>query len=112
MKLTLDFKERLVFNGILPDSGNIIDMTIRKDLLEKVILTQGELVKSEIKETEEGGYKWDDKKVESFNKTIDLTKAEMTYLKKCVKQLDDEGKVNQDLLPLCIKVNDLKEEEK
>lgn len=107
MKLTLDFKERLVFASILTSKGKILDMKVREDLTSRIPLSQEELTGAGLV-VESENYKWDDKKAEKYKKEFDLSGAEVEYLKKCVNELEKNEQVDPNNLSVCVKVRDLK----
>ncbi len=99
VKKKLGVKDRLlVLNELLPKQGNIIDLTIAKDIRGKVAIGQAEMTKLEMKKTDEG-LKWEDK---GQIKTIGFSNAEIELLRTQVADLDKQKKITAELLDLCL----------
>lgn len=101
MQLTL--RDRLIILNILPTEGNFITMTAKHDLIEKIKVTQDEIVSLKIESTPEGGIKWDGTKDEE--KEFEITELELKLVKEKLKKLDEEGKLNDDILIIYKKIN-------
>jgi len=97
----LNIKERLLMAGLYPQKGNLIAQTLVKDISERVRLTQEEIKKLNFR-SENNLYRWDEDKV--GEKEFILTETELNFLREQVSRLDKENAVNQDLLPLCLKI--------
>jgi len=102
--LKLSIKERLYFTNILPAQGNLIDMTLRQDIIKKVAINQEEIKNYNIRVENEATF-WDAKKDTGL--PLLLTNAEIEYLKKAAKQIDQESKITCDTLSIIKKIFDL-----
>ena len=109
--MKLFVQERMLIPNLLPEKGNIIDMTVKRDIVKKVELTQEELteLKLEVKQaanTDNVYYTWDREKDVGID--VELTKKELELLQKQVKTLDDAGEITDQLFDLCVKITDEK----
>jgi len=105
MKLTV--KDRIHFSALYPQEGNIVTQLLVKDIQEKVNLTQEE--SKEIGLKQEGQtIVWDDEK--AGKKDVKFTETEMEFLKGRVENLNNENKVTQDILSICLAVQNYKKE--
>ncbi len=105
--MKLSVKDRLVFNGLYPQQSNIITQTLVQDIEKKVALTQIQMTLIGLKQRIDGpGLQWDDeiKIAESFL----FTDAELTFLQSQVNKLDKENKITQELLPICLAIQNEK----
>ena len=107
--MKLSIVERLSFGKLLPKEGNMIEQTIVKDISEKIVLNQEEIVKIGLK-IENEKFIWNQQ--EAIDKEIVFTKLELDLLQKQIKKLDNDKKISQENINLCIKINDEKEESK
>lgn len=105
MKIKLNIKERILMGQLYPKAGDILTITIVKDLIEKVNLTPAEIKEIELKPVE-NGYQWDNTK--DFNKEIDLVPIEIGILKKQIDTLDAKKELPVEVLDLCLKIRELK----
>ena len=96
---TLFIKDRIAVEGLLPKEGNIITMTLVKDIRSKVGLTQAELTKYEFKVAKNGGLQWTG---ETKPAAFTFTHAEIELMKTQIAELDNQQKISADLLDLCI----------
>lgn len=86
MKLTL--LKRLVIINSLPEKGSFEYLTVRKDLVKKVEVTQDEVAKYEIKTAENGHLQW---KQNDDTIEVELTELEKKELARVLKDLSDKG---------------------
>ena len=100
--MALNIQERLVFNELLPASGDLLQQSLVKDLLEKVFITPEEAKKVNMK-TEDNVITWEDR---SYQKKVAFTPFELKFLKQRVKILDSEKKVTQNNLSLFKKIEE------
>ena len=100
-KLKLNIKDRLTMSSILPKEGSIISMTVTKDVMDKVKLSQAEMTKVGLKNSPTG-LSWDDKA--DKGKTIEFTSAELEVMRGQITLLDNQKKITLELLPLCEKI--------
>jgi len=99
MKLTV--AERLCISELFPAEGNIISMTLTKDISEKVSITQEEIKDFEII-SDETGIRWNAKKQRDID--VEFTELELNLLKDQVKKFDEEKKISARLLNICLKI--------
>jgi len=98
--------ERIIIQKLYPNTGNLITQTIVKDISEKVRITQDEMKEIEFKIEENSKYIWN--KDKDKGKDINFTEMEINLLKNEVEKLDKEEMITQDILGLCLKINDYK----
>ena len=111
VRLKLDVKNRLMLvSQFLPKEGNLLTMTVVKDIKDKVELSQAEMAEYGLKIVKDGGLSWNEKG-NSSSKEIIFTTAELSILKEKVDELDRNAKLTLDVLPLCdlIKENERKQ---
>lgn len=94
-------KDRIVLPPILPSEGSYTDMVIRRDLIEKLTLSQKEIEEFEVK-VDGGQITWDEKKAKE--KDVELTELELGLLRKSLKKLDDDKKLTDDFIDLYKKI--------
>ena len=104
MKLVLSVKDRLMLQGVLPQSGDLISQTIVKDIQDKIRITQQEMTEGEFR-AEKESIMWNPLKVKEVE--FDFTNAEVNTLKDAVKKLDEEKKITMENIEMCLKVNQL-----
>ena len=102
-KKKLSIKDRLVIVELLPVQGNIIDLTISKDIRQKAELGQMESTKIDLK-IEGTSFVWDEKKAK--DKTIEFTNAELELLKSQINELDKQKTIKPNMLSLCLKIRE------
>lgn len=100
--MELNIKDRLTFNFLFPQAGNIITQTLIKEISKKVTLLQDEIEKIELKTVEGNRLQWNEKEI--MPKEIVFGKTELEFLKQQVERLDKEKKITQDSLDLCLKI--------
>lgn len=101
VKVKLSVKDRMLMRNLMPTEGDIVTLTISRDIQAKVRLTQAELKKAGVKENKDaGGLKWD----KDFEKTVIFSHAEHEFLKAEVSKLDSKKKVTPEILDLCVKI--------
>ncbi len=97
----LTLLERILIPGILRQEGKYESLIVIKDLKKKVGLTQDEVKKYDIKtigEGKESRLSWNEKGAKAkFPYTF--TELEKLELKLALKKLNDEEKLNADLIP-------------
>jgi len=99
IKKTLFIKDRIAVEGLLPKEGNIITMTLAKDIRSKVGLTQAELTKYKFKVANNGGLQWTG---ETKPSAFTFTHAEIELMKTQITELDNQNKISVDSLDICI----------
>ncbi len=104
---SLKIKERLVFPALLPDRGNIIDLTLSRDMRDRIALTQKEMADTKFECVTKDGkaqYKWDDTK--DTGTEIDFSDAEMVFLRSQIDIFDKAGSITPEMLELCLLLRD------
>lgn len=102
--IKLSIKDRLTMNLLLPKEGNIICMTVAKDVTDKVKLSQVEIKNVDLKVVEDN-FKWNAKK--DKGKVVLFTTAELEILRLQITKLDEQNKITLEILPLCEKIRDV-----
>ena len=103
--MKLIFKERLVFNVLYPQKGNLSEQILVQDISKKVQFTQEEIQNANYK-VKGNLASWDDTKVKEAK--IEFTGAELNFLKTRVDDLDKNKEITQDILSLCRKIKEEK----
>ena len=102
--LKLDIKNRLLLmNNLLPKEGNILTLSVAKDIRKKVDLSQKEVEDCGIKGMDSGGLTWS----KSIDVEVIFSDAEITSLKTKVSELDASSKITMELLSLCLMIKEL-----
>lgn len=102
--MKFNVKERLLLLGILPQEGHISQMVDVYELAKQLKLNDQE--KGQISYVENGNYvKWDNDK--DPNKDIELSSDQIKIIKEAIDELDKQGKVNIEIIPLIQKLNGL-----
>jgi hypothetical protein len=103
-KLALTIKERLLVPQLYPREAGLTDQTIVRDIARKVNLSQEEQKKVGLK-TMPNGFTWDNKKEKVIE--VEFTDAEINLLKDRINKLDQEKKITQQLVELCLKIKNV-----
>lgn len=96
----LTLLDRIMIQTIFPESGNRKEITIRKDINEKVKLTQSDFEKYEMVFNEKGGVSWNQEGAKA-EFPIEFTKLEEDEIVACLKSLDTNKKLKFDHDGLC-----------
>ena len=110
MKLLLSAKERLSLKILFPAKGDLLQQTLVKEISERTDVKKEEMEKIGIELTTVG-YHWEKEKeaeVEKADKEFNFTETEARFLKEQVKRLDSEKAITQQILDLCLKIQDAK----
>jgi hypothetical protein len=113
--LVLSVRERLMFSAIFPEYGTLLEMRIIRSIEKKL-----ELSPDEMKEIEYAGVlddqgrpttkvRWNEEKEKPL--TVELSSPEIDFLKKVVKRLSGEGKIERSWADLAIKIDEAKKGE-
>ena len=103
--MILSIKDRLLLPELLPESGDIIEMLLRRSITEKIKLTAKEISDYNIKSEKPGFITWDENK--AVEKDIHMEDAEINLIKKGYAEADKAKKITERLLDLCLKIRDL-----
>ena len=104
LELKLEFKERFTLKNLFPKTGNIIGQILVRDIGNKVDLTQDELTEYDVK-IDKTLITWNIIKAKA--KKIELTEAELTFLKDQVDRIDKAEEITPEILSLCLKIKDI-----
>jgi len=91
--MKLSIKERIILLNCLPSRGDFTTMTIKKDIVDKIKITQEEVKRLKIKDSN-GVLTWDFTK-EKENE-VKLTKLEIKVIKDELNKLDDKKELTDD----------------
>lgn len=97
MKTGLNVAERLTLMGILPKEGNFVTLRMIRTLADKVGISAKEMVDFEVKEAD-GRVQWNEKGTAPTE--LEFLDAEVDLIKKELKRLDSENKLNQNSVAL------------
>lgn len=103
--MKLSIPERIMFNRLFPRESSMIEMSLVKDIGEKVKLSQDEIEKIGLKQ-ENSILVWSGEKAKDMDKEIDFSNSELSFLKSQIDRLDREKKVTVELLGLCQKIKE------
>lgn len=95
--MNLTIKNRLDLPNLFPEKGTLLEQTIVKDILEKIALTQEEIVRVNLKQLE-NRLTWDADK--TIDKTVEFSTLELNFIKKRIDTLDKEGNITQSFVEL------------
>ena len=102
-KIDLGVQNRLVIlNSILPSQGNIITLTVAKDISEKVSFTQADTKKYNIRLVKDGQLSFDD----TGSKKVSFSSAEIELMKTQIADLDTAKKITPNMLSTCLLIRD------
>ncbi len=85
--MKLDLAERLHFGVLLPDKGDYISLTLKRDILDKLKITQEEIKEWDLKTDDGQTYNWNPQA--DTIKEFDFTQAELAMIKDKLKSLND-----------------------
>ncbi len=94
-KFTLTLKDRVIFDSVLPKNFSHTTKIILDDIIKKIILTQAEILKYEIKTEGNGSVSWNNLGTKAtFN--IEFTELELIQIRGGLKALDEKEALNAD----------------
>lgn len=98
----LSFGDRLAFlSNLLPQEGNILTMSIVKELTKKVRISQEEFELVEAKEVSNNRVEWNPNKAAALKPLhLALTKPELKIIQDKIKQLNDDNKITMEIVDL------------
>lgn len=103
--LTLTIPDRLILPAILPQQGGRVQMTLTKHLLDQVEFTPDEITLFELRDEPGGLVRYNPDTAQHLD--IDLTPDGVALLKKASAEVDEQGRVTRDMLPLLEKIDQL-----
>jgi len=95
MKIGLDVGERMIAIGVLPREGNIVTLKIIRDLKTRLGISAQEYQDFGIVQDEEK-FSWNQKGM--VQREFDFADVEVDLIKNCLKKLDSENKLHQDMV--------------
>lgn len=104
MDISLNVKDRLTLISILPTTGKMTDLVEVLELIKVLKFTEGE--KEEICYREEGGkILWNILKEKP--RDININFEQLRIIKDKIKELDEGGKIDINMLDTCLKFSKL-----
>lgn len=103
--MKLSVKERLELGGLFPEWSDEMSQVIMRDINLKVRLTQEEMEQIKLKREsgrDEVYLKWEEGVLEE--KEFTLTNIELKFLKDQRERCNEEKKISQGMLSLCLKI--------
>jgi hypothetical protein len=94
-------EDRVMITPFLPEKGGFTTMIVKRDLLEKIQLTQAEILEIGLTEQPNGGLRWQKELEVGF----ELTDLEIKMLKDGAKRLDQNEALTTDLVDLYKKID-------
>ena len=111
--MKLNVSERLSVGELFVKQAGLSDLQLMKDIEEKVEIKTPEREEIELKIVQsDGNYRWNWKAEKAKDLSVNFSKAELRWLKKRVKELDNEKAITFGMLDLCVKIQDEEEKEK
>ena len=98
--LSLTVMDRVVAANLYPERADFLTQLLVRDIRKKLDFTQDDVKKYEIKTNERGFTSWK----KGGEMVVNLTEAELYFLKERVKVLDKEKIITADMVPLCVKL--------
>ena len=95
-KLELSFLDRLLIPTVLPREASYIEQRVCKDVIDKVSISQDEIVTYKVKNTGES-LTWDNS---APKKEIEFSDAEVSLIAKELRNLDSKKKVSVNMIGL------------
>lgn len=103
--MQLNILNRIILQNILPQKGTLSEQIICKDIIEKIKLSQGEILHVGLKDIEGTRLVWDKEKETILD--INFSNAEINTLKQIVVDIDNNKGVTPDMVDLCIAIKAL-----
>lgn len=101
MKFNLNLKDRIVLPEVFPSEGTMQEQITIRDIVNKIAITREDVEKYNIKI--DGSTYTFDPNIDT-SKDIDFTAGEYMLLQSSCKKLDDERRITQRNLDVCMKV--------
>lgn len=87
MKTKITLLDRIMISNTLPEKGGFTDLIVRKDIIEKLRITQEEIEKFQITTKPSGQVEWE-KELTPDNFDFEFTKREAQLIHGTLKDLD------------------------
>lgn len=101
MNINLNLKDRIVLPEVFPSEGTMQEQIIIRDIVNKIAITREDVEAYNIRV--EGSTYTFDHNIDT-SKDIDFTAGEYMLLQSSCKKLDEEKKITQRTLDVCMKV--------
>jgi hypothetical protein len=98
METKLNCLERLVTLSIMPKEGNFVTLRMMRDIVSRVGFSAQEITEFGIEELADGRVRWTQDI--TTEKAFTFVEAEVDLIKRQLKKMDDDGKLNTDTLSL------------
>jgi len=95
--MKLNILQRILIFSVLPTEGNLLTMKTLKGLKDKLMFSEDDLNEYNIR-IEDNKYLWDASK--DVPVEFNITEGETKLITAGLKQLDDQGKITEQYLPL------------
>lgn len=105
MKVKLNGIDRAMIPSLLPKEGDMLQQTTIKELIQMIEIKSDEYNQYDIR-MEGNMMLWDTKKILA-EKEYELTKPYIQILKSAVDDLNQQKKINQQILDTCLKIKNL-----
>ena len=92
MKEKLGITERIVLHGMLPSTGNIMELRMIRDIRKVIEIGMDEQEKLEMV-VNESGYKWNPEK--SYEAEYEFRDAELSFIKGVLSNLDGKKQLTE-----------------
>jgi hypothetical protein len=109
MKLTVKERVDIVYGGLIPEKGNIVEMELGNAIKKKVTFSDDEIKKYDVK-VNEGGMLTIRRGMDSESKEIKVTPRELVLLDKQISALDQKEEISISMVSTCIKIKKLASE--
>lgn len=107
IKLKLNIEDRLIIASFIPKEGDLLQMTIAKELRDKLSLTRKEMESINLKSSQ-GAITWESENAEEINNlSFSLNESEIRILKDQVEELTKSRKITLDTVSLANRIKDL-----
>ncbi|WP_159467922.1 hypothetical protein [Dyadobacter sp. 3J3] len=103
-KLTLSVQDRIYIQLLIPSIGGRIKMLLATKLFEAIQFTLDEITQYGIRDLSDGSTIWD----RSEDIAISLSVEQVDLLKEGVDKADKENRIYREMIPLVLKIDDLK----
>lgn len=103
--LELSIPDRIYFASFMPKQGDFIEMTLCKEILEKIEISSKEINEIEFKTETTGSqssYKWNKKK--EVPKIVEFSNAEKQFIKNEFNKKDKAKQITEELYDLAKKL--------
>ena len=101
-KIKLTLLEKIIIPNILKKEGSFEEIIINKDIKNKILISQNEIKEFDIKTSNEGLSFNDKGFTEEFE--IEFTDLELNNIKDCLKKLQEDKKITEELVDLYKKI--------